>query len=98
MKTFQTQKGSVEGVKLQWEDFSLLIVVAPKGFLACGIFDLDALDRFGKSAGIVESGPDNPIGTLERFMERKVVVRNKGAERLGITCGEAASTALEKMF
>jgi len=36
---------------------------------------------------LVESSPDNPIGTLERFGDRKVTKTNAKAEELGITEG-----------
>jgi uncharacterized protein YunC (DUF1805 family) len=35
----------------------------------------------------VESTPDNPIGTLERFGNRKVTKTNEKASALGITEG-----------
>ncbi|MDD5085935.1 MAG: DUF1805 domain-containing protein [Candidatus Omnitrophica bacterium] len=97
-KSFPVSKGLVEGAKLEWESFSLLVLTAPKGFLACGIFDLDAIERFGLPCGIVESTPDNPIGTLERMVTRKVVKLNGKARALGIVEGESAISALGKMF
>jgi uncharacterized protein YunC (DUF1805 family) len=35
----------------------------------------------------VESTPDNPIGTLERFPDRKVTQANEKARQLGIKAG-----------
>ncbi|MBN1794329.1 MAG: DUF1805 domain-containing protein [Candidatus Omnitrophica bacterium] len=97
-RSFQTKKGLVEGAKLDWGVFSLLILTAPKGFLGCGIFDLDAVERFGFACGIVESTPDNPIGTLERMIGRKVVRINQKARSLGVTEGMGALEAIERMF
>ena len=97
-QTFPTAHGLVEGVKLTWGIFSLLLVTAPRGFLACGIFDLNAIEHFGRAAALVESSPDNPIGTLERFMERKITAVNEGAKRLGVTVGMSVPVALEHMF
>lgn len=56
-----------------------------KGFLACPAIDLDACQRYGVAAAIVQSTPDNPIGTLERFPNRKVTKANEKARALGIT-------------
>jgi len=97
-KCFELSKGTVEGAKLKWGCFSLLVLTAPKGFLACGIFDIEAVNAYGCAAGLVEGSPDNPIGTLDRMMERKVAVVNEKAEERGIEKGMSVSEALEHLF
>jgi uncharacterized protein YunC (DUF1805 family) len=62
-------------------------VTGTKGFLACPAIDVDACQRYGVAAAIVESTPDNPIGTLERFPDRKVTKANAKANALGIKEG-----------
>ncbi len=83
-KTFQTPNGLVEGVQTSWTGFGILLVTGSKGFLACPAIDVDACERYGVAAAIVESTPDNPIGTLERFPNRKVTKANLKAQSLGI--------------
>lgn len=94
-KTFQTKNGLVEGIKTKWEGFSILVVTGSKGFLACPAIDIDACQRYGTAAAIIESGPDNPIGTLDRFCNRKVTKANAKAQELGIKEGMIASDAFE---
>jgi uncharacterized protein YunC (DUF1805 family) len=84
---FQTPNGSVEGVQTKWPGFSILLVTGSKGFLACPAIDVDACERYSVAAAIVESTPDNPIGTLERFPKRKVTKANAKAKALGIKEG-----------
>jgi uncharacterized protein YunC (DUF1805 family) len=86
-ETFQTPNGSVEGVQTKWPGFSILLVTGSKGFLACPAIDVDACERYSVAAAIVESTPDNPIGTLERFPKRKVTKANAKAKALGIKEG-----------
>jgi uncharacterized protein YunC (DUF1805 family) len=86
-KTYQTPNGPVEGVQTKWAGFNILFVTGPKGFLACPAIDVDACQRYGVAAALVESTPDNPIGTLERFPNRKVTEVNEKAKALGITEG-----------
>lgn len=86
-KTFQTPRGLVEGVQTKWAGFNILLVTCPRGFLACPAIDADACQRYGVAAALVESTPDNPIGTLERFPNRKITKVNAKAEELGITEG-----------
>ena len=86
-KTYQTPNGLVEGVQTKWAGFNILLVAGAKGFLACPAIDVDACQRYGVAAALVESTPDNPIGTLERFPNRKITKVNAKAKTLGITEG-----------
>ena len=92
-KTFQTPNGPVEAVQTKWPGFNILLVTGPKGFLACPAIDVDACDRYGVAAAIVESSPENPIGTLERFAARRIIKPNFRARDLGITEGMTADDA-----
>ncbi|MHC4842185.1 MAG: DUF1805 domain-containing protein [Planctomycetota bacterium] len=92
-KIFQTPNGPVEGVQTKWEGFNILLVTGSKGFLACPAIDVDACQGYCVAAAIVESTPDNPIGTLERFPDRKVTKANDKAKQLGIIEGMDVSEA-----
>jgi len=92
-KTFQTPNGLLEGVQTKWAGFSILLVTGSKGFLACPAVDVDACERYGVAAAIVESTPDNPIGVLERFPDRCVTKANSKAKALGIKEGMDVSEA-----
>lgn len=86
-KTYDTPNGPVEGVQTRWTGFNILLVTGTKGFLACPAIDVDACERYGVAAALVESTPDNPIGTLERFPDRTVTKANGKARDLGIAEG-----------
>ena len=86
-KTFETPNGPVEGVQTKWTGFNILLVTGSRGFLACPAIDVDACERYSVAAAIVESTPDNPIRTLERFPGRKVTRANAKAQALGIQEG-----------
>jgi len=92
-KTYQTPNGLVEGVQTKWPGFNILLVTGTKGFLACPAIDVEACQRYGVVAALVESTPDNPIGTLECFPERKVTKVNAKAKDIGITEGMDVSDA-----
>ena len=92
-KTYQTTNGLVEGVQTKWAGFNILLVTGSKGFLACPAIDIDACEGYGVATAIVESTPDNPIGTLERFADRKVTKANAKAKALGIGEGMSVSDA-----
>jgi uncharacterized protein YunC (DUF1805 family) len=91
-KTYQTPNGLVEAVQTKWQGFNILLVTGSRGFLACPAIDVEACERYGVAAAIVESTPDNPIGTVERFPNRKVTKAK--ARQLGITEGMGVSEAM----
>jgi uncharacterized protein YunC (DUF1805 family) len=86
-KTYQTPNGLVEGVQTKWAGFNILLVAGSKGFLACPAVDVEACQGYGVAAALVESTPDNPIGTLDRFANRKITKANAKAKALGIKEG-----------
>ena len=92
-KIWKTPKGEVEGVQTKWPGFNILIVTGSKGFLACPAIDVDACQRYGVAAALVESSPENPIGTLDRFPNRKVSKINEKAKSLGIKEGMSVTDA-----
>jgi len=92
-KTYQTPNGLVEGMQTKWAGFNILLVAGSKGFLACPAIDVDACQRYGVAAALVESTPDNPIGMLERFPNRKITKVNAKAKALGIKEGMDATDA-----
>ena len=94
-ETFDTANGKVEGICVKWPGFSILTVSGTKGFLACPAIDVDACNGYGTAAAIIESGPDNPIGTLERFCKRKITKANEKARALGMKEGMVAEEAFE---
>ena len=83
----------VEGVQTKWAGFNILLVTGSKGFLACPAIDVDACQGYGVAAAMVESTPDNPIGTLERFPDRKVTKANGKVRDLGIEAGMTVGDA-----
>jgi uncharacterized protein YunC (DUF1805 family) len=85
--TFQTPNGQVEGVQTKWPGFNILVVTGSKGFLACPAIDIFACENYGVAAALVESSSENPIGTLERFADRKITKVNEKAKLLGIETG-----------
>jgi len=92
-KTFETPNGLVEGMQISWPGFGILLVTGRKGFLACPAIDVEACEGYGVAAAIVESTPENPIGTLERFPDRKITKANAKAQALGIKEGMRVSDA-----
>jgi uncharacterized protein YunC (DUF1805 family) len=90
---YNTAAGVVEGVIVKWVGFSIIMVTGAKGFLACPAIDAIKCGEYDAAAAIVESSADNPIGTLERFADRKITQANDKAKELGIKEGMLAGDA-----
>lgn len=97
-KSIETSKGTAEGVSLKFEPFSLLLIGAPKGFLACCIFDIDLINDFDMPAALVKSGPKTPIGTLDNMVTLPLMKVNAKAAALGLEEGMPVMKALELLF
>lgn len=95
---FETTKGIAEGIDLRWDSFSLLLLTAPKGFLACCIFDEKIIGEFGIPCAVVESGPGNSVGTLENMFNRTIMKVNENGDKLGLRVGMPTMEALELLF
>lgn len=96
--SIQVAGGVAEAMKLAWSGFSLLLIGAPKGFLACCIFDIEMINRFDKAAALVESAPGKPIGTLDNMVTLKLSTVNDKAAALGLKPGMPVMEALELLF
>lgn len=96
-KPIQTSRGIADGMKLGWTVMSLLLIAAPKGFLACCIFDLETINQFDKAAALVGS-PDNIVGTLDNMVAMNLSKVNEKAAALGLKPGMGVMEALELLF
>jgi len=85
--TYLTANGPLDGLQVKWSNFNILLVIGSKGFLACPAIDVDACQRYGVAAALVESTPDDPIGSLQCFPNRKITKVNPNAQTLGIKEG-----------
>ena len=70
----------------------LLVVKAPKGYLACVYINPQTCDKTGEACAIV-SGVNN----LDDMKAAKIIAVSKKAEELGIHVGGTGEAALIKM-
>ena len=63
---------------------NLVAVVAPRGMIGCGAFDVIALDRFAYAAARVQGRGGRPIIDIEDLLEGVIKVVNSAAAALGV--------------
>ncbi len=67
----------------------LLLIRGSKGFLGCGYFSLEALDKIGDAAAIVKGVKD-----FDQMLSAKVAVVSEKAKALGVAEGMSGKEAL----
>jgi uncharacterized protein YunC (DUF1805 family) len=71
---------------------AIIVLVAKKGMVVCGNFDINELDKRGITAARVVG-----LTRIEDALERKVVSATSKAKRLGVEVGIPGGEALRKM-
>lgn len=96
IKPLHIQSGTVLGVAIGKpeapEKPAIIVVIAKKGFVVCGNFDIDELDKRNTTAARVVG-----LTKIEDALERNVVSVTSGAKALGVNAGMTGNEALEKM-
>jgi uncharacterized protein YunC (DUF1805 family) len=70
----------------------LLVMKAPKGFLACGYINAATCDKTEEACAIVTG-----VGDFDAMKKASVVAVSKLATELGINIGDSGESALQKM-
>jgi uncharacterized protein YunC (DUF1805 family) len=82
-----------QGIELPLKNASLIMIVAPKGYVACGYWNIAAAEKFADAACIVRG-----VKNLDEALAAKVAEVTPAAARLGIKTGMICRKALEKLF
>ena len=81
---------NVENFHIQFNR-PLLIMKAPKGFVACGYINIETCNRTGDACALVNAG------NFEDMKVATIVAVSAQAEAMGIRVGDTAESALLKM-
>lgn len=74
---------------------SLVFVVAARGMVGCGAFDVPALNAFGYPAARVRPSAGPSIATVDDLMAGVIKEANESARKIGITDGMTGKEALD---
>ncbi len=83
---------TAEAYEIPLGPVSLVFAHTDTGLLACGAFDVMALDRFSYPAARVTG-----VATVEELLAGKVKDANEQAKKRGVQPGLSGKDALEKM-
>lgn len=96
-KKIQLTNKQADGYFIPLGQINLVFVATDRGMVACGAFDVAALNNFGYPAAKVKSKSGKPIATIDDLLQGIVKEANAEASKLGITVGMSGREALELM-
>lgn len=93
--SFRIGGKEARGFEIPLGAVNLVFATTDVGMIACGAFDVAALDRFHYPAARVKSPTGAPIATVDDLLAGVVKDANEEAARRGITLGMTGRQAME---
>jgi uncharacterized protein YunC (DUF1805 family) len=87
--------GEADGYVIPLGPANLVVVVAKRGMVGCGAFDVQALDKFGYPAARVKPTRGSSIDSLEDLLLGDIKDANAAAAKLGVEVGMSGKVALD---
>ena len=88
---------SAEALEVSWKGGQFVILVAPKGLVACGVIDPVVMNRFGAAIAIARGTPNCPLVTGADLLAARIAEVTEAAAALGIAPGMTGAEALERL-
>jgi uncharacterized protein YunC (DUF1805 family) len=94
-ETIRLKNSDATGYVVPLGPVNLVWVVARRGLVGCGAFDVKALEKFGYPAARVRAQNARPVATLDDLLSGEVVDSNRGAEGIGVAKDMIGKEALD---
>jgi uncharacterized protein YunC (DUF1805 family) len=94
-ETIRLKNSEATGYVVSLGPVNLVWVVARRGLIGCGAFDVKALEKFEYPAARVRACGMGPVTTLEDLLSGEVVEANREAGNIGVVCGMSGEEALD---
>jgi len=82
--------GNWTGILVRLKNANLLLIVAEKGFVGCGYFNVETADKVGDALAVVTG-----VSTFEDVLNARIIKISAKAKELGVTEGITGREALE---
>ncbi len=90
--------GKAEGVSVKWDGGQFCLIVTDRGFVGCGIFSPEVMEKFAMAGALARGTPEKPLVEPEDLLTAKISVVSSGAARLGIREGMTGEQALARLL
>jgi uncharacterized protein YunC (DUF1805 family) len=91
------KNGKGKGFVIPAGPVNLVGVIAGRGLVGCGAFDVAALDNFGYPAARVRPRSGPSIATVDDLLSGEIKEANRSAQALGVMAGMSGKEALDLM-
>lgn len=89
------KNGEAKGYVIPLGPANLVLVVAKRGMIGCGAFDVQGLEKFDYPAARVKPTRGSSIASLEDLLSGEVKDANAQAAELGLAAGMSGREALD---
>ena len=90
--------GRATGISVKWDGGQFCLIAADKGFVGCGIFSPEVMEKFTMAGALARGTPEKPLVEPEDLLPAKIVVVSSKAKQLGILEGMTGEQALSKLL
>ena len=97
VKPLQQPGVSGEPLEVSWGGGEFVLIVAPKGLIACGVVDPDVMNRFGAAVAVGRVTLEKPLVTADDLLAARIAAVTDSAAALGIAPGMTGGAALERL-
>lgn len=87
--------GLFESIEVSWDGGQFVLIVAPKGLVACGVVDPVVMNRFGAAVAVARGTPERPLVTPLDLLSARIAEATDAALSLGIQPGMTGQECLE---
>ncbi len=98
LSTFEFRGREVQGLACHWEGGQYAALIAPRGMVACGIFDPAVCERFGFAVAMAHGTPEHPLVTPEDVLDAVIDTVSTRARELGVEPGMRGRDAVERLL
>lgn len=97
-RVLETPHGQAIGSSFRWSSGQYCAIHTDRGFVGCGIYDVQTAGKFGMAVAIARGTPQKPLCEPEDLYEAKIVEVSEPASKLGITPGMTGLEAVAKLL
>jgi uncharacterized protein YunC (DUF1805 family) len=86
-----------ESLEVSWDGGQFVLIVAPKGLVACGVIDPRVMNGFGAKIAVARGTPQHPLVTSNDLLQARIAEVTDAAAEVGITVGMTGAEALSRL-
>ncbi|MBN2506391.1 MAG: DUF1805 domain-containing protein [Verrucomicrobia bacterium] len=88
---------AAESLEVSWDGGQFVLIIAPKGLVACGVVDPAVMNRFGAAVAVARGTPEHPLVTAGDLLAARVAEVTEAAAARGIAAGMTGADALARL-